>query len=357
MKAIIACLLLFASAISASESTYDASTGTITIPVIRVGTTTYTNLVANINVTQLISVDSATLQGTEANNFLWQLNKCTTQGAHITCDLKVTSLGADRKLYLCAGCTDSGYLKISLTDNSGGTYTPKLIKVGNIGTEENPTGYRQDFSNGASSYVDTDYSTIYVAKVPLIQDVPTNVTIRFASLPASLTSVGALTIGSVNFRNVVPEVLALKSDQIDSIEDKNILYKFNSCSKQNTQLTCRLTLTSLFADKSISIRNSSSSYIYSNFVSIADSLGNVYAPTFIQIGNVSTAENQNGTQSFSNGASSYYYPGSTTISVSNVPLSLDTPTEVVLKVNNFAATATGVSFLQLGNAIFRNISF
>ena len=160
--------MLLASTANAINNTYDNSTGILTIPVVTVGDTTYTNVVVQEHSFTVLSYDPNPSVGYVAGGVLYNFNGCYKQASNLTCNMTLTSQNQARDFFYYY---NAGY-HIRLNDDKGNTYDISSAQLGNTN-------------------LFVGYSGVHVN---LAADVSTPMQFVFTNIATNATAVAQLTI-------------------------------------------------------------------------------------------------------------------------------------------------------------------
>ncbi|MCX7088291.1 MAG: hypothetical protein NTV00_09590 [Methylococcales bacterium] len=166
---LLALMLLGFNATSQANDTFDPASKTLTLPLVTVGNTTYSNVVLKLNNFDLLQIDPNPLVGKVDGGFLMQFVSAVKQGKQVTVTMLVTSQFRDRTMIVGNySCQASSYACARLTDDKGNAYDP-TTQVGN---------------SKANNYVD----------FPFTADIPMTVTFTYDNVATNATSISLLNI-------------------------------------------------------------------------------------------------------------------------------------------------------------------
>ena len=123
---------------TAKTNTFTAITNTLKIPAVRMGDTTYYDVVLKLKDYDVLAVGSDPLVGVLKDNFVMQFVSATRQSGQLHVKIKVTSVGEDRTNRI-AGFGN----KARLTDDKGHVYDAISVTIPRI----NETSKSNHFDN------------------------------------------------------------------------------------------------------------------------------------------------------------------------------------------------------------------
>ncbi|MCK4494047.1 MAG: hypothetical protein KAU26_08315 [Methylococcales bacterium] len=125
-KMLIIALLGFTGSSYATD-TFTATTSTLKVPEVRVGDTTYYDVVLKLKDFEVLAVGSNPLTGVLKGNFVMQLISVVRQSGQLHVKINVTSVGKDRENRI-AGFNN----KARLTDDKGNVYDATSVTIPRI---------------------------------------------------------------------------------------------------------------------------------------------------------------------------------------------------------------------------------
>ncbi|MFI3137144.1 MAG: hypothetical protein QX197_10255 [Methylococcaceae bacterium] len=165
---LLALMLLGFNATSQANDTFDPASKTLTLPLVTVGNTTYSNVVLKLNNFDLLQIDPNPLVGKVDGGFLMQFVSAVKQGKQVTVTMLVTSQFQDRTVDVGPNFIGlSSFSNARLTDDKGNTYDP-TTKIGN--------------KEATNRYVN----------FPFIADIPMTVTFTYDNVATNVTGISLL---------------------------------------------------------------------------------------------------------------------------------------------------------------------